>query len=175
MDYNVSDDLVGFVDPEFRPAPPRAAEPLSFSDLERSVIHLSRNDPVSSIPGLRNWRVFVARLSGAGRTNALANDRLEELRRFAILVRVHDDPGDDALDRFLDAGYTVEQAGHIQAVVNDGKPVRRPNRLDLALLIVPLLAVLGVCTAQNDSVKIAIVLAIGGFISTIISFQWLRR
>lgn len=175
MDCIVSDALVGYVDPEFRPAPPRVAEPPCFSELEWSVIHLSRKDPVASIPGLRSWRVFVARLFGAGRAAALANDRLEELRRFAILTRVHDDPGDDALDRFLDADYTVEQAGLIHAMVNDGKPVRRPDRLGLTLLIVSPLAALRTSVAQNDSRKIAIGLAIGGFISTIISFLWLRR
>jgi len=117
MDYAVSEACIERVDGEPRRAQPRAAEPLSFSEIERSVIHLSQRDHIASIADLRDWRVSIARLFVGRRSNSLADRRLEELRRFAILVRVHGDPGDDALDRFLDAGYTVEQARLIHAMV----------------------------------------------------------
>lgn len=117
MDYAASKAVIDYVDREYRLVPPRASEPPFLSELERSVIHLSRSDPVASIPDLRGWRAAVERLFATRRAGSLANERLEELRRFAILVRVHDDPGDDALDRFLDAGYSVEQARLVRAMV----------------------------------------------------------
>jgi|SRR5690242_4982629 len=117
MDYAVSEACIERVDGEPRRAQLRLAEPLSFSEIERLVIHLSQRDHIASIADLRDWRVSVARLVVGRRTNSLADKRLEELRRFAILVRVHGDPGDDALDRFLDAGYSVEQARLVRAMV----------------------------------------------------------
>jgi len=175
MTYAVSEALIERVDGGPRRSPMRATEPSSFSEIERSVIHLSQRDSLASIADLRDWRVGIARLFVGGRTNSLADKRLEELRRFAILVRVHDDPGDDAIDRFLDADYTVEQARLIHAMVNDGKPVRRHNRLEFAFLIVPLLLALWASVSRNDIGKIAISLAVGGFISTVVSFLSLRR
>ncbi|MCM8732572.1 hypothetical protein ACFO8O_16575 [Hephaestia sp. GCM10023244] len=88
---------------------------------------------------------------------------------------IHDDPGDDEIDRFLDAGYNVEQAKLIHSMVNVGKPVRLHTRLELTFLIVPLLVALGVSVCQNNIGKIAISLAIGGLISTVVSFLSLRR
>ena len=170
MDYAASEALVEHVERTPRRAPRRAAEPPSFSEVERSVIHLSQKDPVASIPDLRDWRVAVARLFAVEPAGPLADRRLEELRRFAILVRLHDDPGDDALDRFLDAGYTVEQAGLVHRIVHEGTAVgRRRKETRYVFRAAPMLIALGVSTLFHDAGAIAVSVVVGGFISAIVA------
>jgi hypothetical protein len=81
-----------------------------FSALEWSIIRFARNDSLSTIrePGplrrLLNWLI--------GRTGnpRLASDRLEALRRIAVLSWNFgfSVPGEDVAD-FLSAGFTVDQ------------------------------------------------------------------
>jgi hypothetical protein len=177
MDYAASEALVDYIDPECRPVLPRAPEPPFFSELERSVIHLSRNDPAASIPDLRGWRVGVARLFATNRASSLANERLEELRRFAILVRVRGDPGDDALDRFLDAGYTVEQAERVHWITHQGKPTGSRQGLKFVFWGVPLLLAAGIAVLVQAAVgEILNSLITVAFISvTMASFAYRRR
>ena len=176
MDHAGFEALVDYIDPEPQRAPSRALEPPSISGLEQSVIHLSRNDPVASIPDLRGWRVGVERLFGASPAGPLANERLEELRRFAILVRVHNDPGDDALDRFLDAGYTVEQAGLVHRIVREDRPVGPHQRFGFEFCVVPLLLATGIPVLMQDVAgDISITLITGAFISVTISSLAYRR
>jgi hypothetical protein len=89
--------------------PARRAVTPAFSALEWSIIRLARNDrlwtirPLGQVRRLWNWLV--------GRGNpALANERLEALRRISVLswnfgFTV---PGDDVAD-FLSAGFTADQ------------------------------------------------------------------
>ena len=82
-----------------------------FAQLERNVIALAVHDPVASIepPGrigrmLRHWL-------GLEPPNALADPRLETLRRFTILLRAAPDRVRmPEVRRFLAAGYTKAQA-----------------------------------------------------------------
>ena len=89
--------------------PARSARMPAFSALEWSIIRLARMDrlwtirPLGPVRRLWNWLV--------GRGNpALANERLEALRRISVLswnfgFTV---PGDDVAD-FLSAGFTADQ------------------------------------------------------------------
>lgn len=164
-------------DHEFQAPPQPAPAPPTLSGVERSVILLSRKDPLASIPDLQGWRAGVARLFAANRANPLANPRLEELRRFAILVRIHDDPDDDALDRFLDAGYTLEQAGLVRRIVRESAPADRGTRPGLAFWVVPLLiAVVIYCVMQNAVHEIVISLIVAGLgLITVASLATTRR
>ncbi len=164
MDYATPEARVAeLVEHELQPASRRSPEPPAFSGVERSVIQLSRKDSLASIPELWDWRVGVARLFAANQANPLANARLEELRRFAILVRVHDDPGDDAIDRFLDAGYTVEQAGLVRRILQEGVPARRGAGANGALWAVLLLIAVGIYVVMQHAVgEIAISLIAAG-------------
>jgi hypothetical protein len=164
MDYAAPEARVAQLpDHEFQ-APPRPAPlPPTLSGFERSVIRLSRKDPLASIPDLQGWRVGVARLFTAKRANPLANPRLEELRRFAILARTQDDPDDDALDRFLDAGYTLEQAELVRRILREGASVGRRTRPGLTFWVMPLLIAAGIyCVMQNAVHDFAISLIVAG-------------
>lgn len=91
------------------PRPVRSVERVGFSPLEWSIVRLARMDRLWTIRPqgvLRRWWNWVV-----GRGNpALANERLEALRRIAVLswhfgFTV---PGDDVAD-FLSAGFTADQ------------------------------------------------------------------
>lgn len=90
-------------------APADKPEP-RFSALEWSIIRLMRNDGLSSIrePGLA--RRFVNWLIGPTGNPRLASERLEALRRMAVLSWNFgfSIPGEDIAD-FLSAGFTIEQ------------------------------------------------------------------
>ena len=104
-------------------------------------------------------------------------ERLEELRRFAILVRVRGDPGDDALDRFLDAGYAVEQAERVHWITHQGKPTGSRQGLKFVFWGVPLLLAAGIAVLVQAAVgEILNCLTTVAFISvTMASFVYRRR
>ncbi|HZU50935.1 MAG TPA: hypothetical protein VE968_03575 [Sphingomicrobium sp.] len=81
-----------------------------FSDLEWSVIRLARLDRLWTLRTPTRLSRFFRRLVGRNPNPALANPRLETLRRIAVLswhfgFTV---PGDD-ISEFLRAGFSLEQ------------------------------------------------------------------
>jgi hypothetical protein len=93
---------------EIRALEPTAPEP-DFSPLEWSIIRLSRVDALWTIRPMGPVRRLWNRLMSRGNP-ALANARLEALRRMAVLSRHFgfSVPGDDVAD-FLSAGFTPGQ------------------------------------------------------------------
>ena len=86
------------------------AEPAAdFSALDWSVIRLTANDRLWTIRPAGRVRRFWNWLQGRGNLQ-LANDRLEALRRMAVLSRHYGYtvPGEDVAD-FLAAGFTLDQ------------------------------------------------------------------
>ncbi|WP_156361805.1 hypothetical protein [Sphingomonas sp. Leaf343] len=86
--------------------------------LERQVLHLAAADTRSSLnePGriarMLRW-VFAVKTA-----NRLADPRLEALRRFAVLARVHGDALPDAeVDRLIGAGFVREALAEICELV----------------------------------------------------------
>ncbi|MBB4859318.1 hypothetical protein HNO88_002647 [Novosphingobium chloroacetimidivorans] len=94
--------------------------------IERSVLSLSLGDSEKTIGEPPRWRRFTSGLFGEKLPTRLASEPLEELRRFAILARLHGQVDDDTLDRFLDAGYTVEQADLVTHFIGLHAPAKRP-------------------------------------------------
>jgi hypothetical protein len=92
------------------PAPtPVVVEP-EFSRLEWSVIRLARVDSLSTLREPGRWGRFVNWLMGRNGTPELANERLEALRRMAVLswhfgFTV---PGEDVAS-FFSAGFSPDQ------------------------------------------------------------------
>lgn len=126
------------------PAPvTRLSDSGAFSPLEQSVIQLSRRDPLSSIADLPGWwrRLWV--IVTAGDPKPLANERLEELRRFAILARKLRDPGDEAIDRFLDVGFTLEQAVHVRELVRSREVAAQTQRFNFIIWAILFLIAVG--------------------------------
>ena len=95
--------------PTVVPAQLPSTEP-RFSDLEWSIIRLARLDRLWTLRAPTRVSRFFRRLVGRNPNPALANERLEALRRMAVLswhfgFTV---PGED-LAEFLQAGFSLEQ------------------------------------------------------------------
>ena len=81
-----------------------------FSKLEWSVIRLARVDCLSTLRPLGRLRRFANWLLGRAGGSELANERLEALRRMAVLSWHYGFtvPGDDVAD-FLSKGFSPDQ------------------------------------------------------------------
>ena len=81
-----------------------------FSALEWSIIRFARNDGLSTIRESGPLRRFLNWVIGRTGNPRLASDRLEALRRIAVLSWNFGSsvPGDDVAD-FLSAGFTIDQ------------------------------------------------------------------
>jgi hypothetical protein len=90
-------------------SPGPAAEP-DFSPLEWSIIRLSRGDRLWTIRSPGPLRRVTNWLIGRSTNPALANERLEALRRIAVLSWHYGFAvaGEDVAD-FLSAGFTLDQ------------------------------------------------------------------
>jgi len=123
------------IEPHVRVAP-QAARPIAFlervapapkapefSALEWSIIRLARVDGLSTLREPGRFRRFVRWLTGTERHPELANERLEALRRMAVLSWHFgfSVPGDDVA-AFISAGFTPEQyelmVSSIRAAIN---------------------------------------------------------
>ena len=97
-----------------QPAADRPEE-ARFAPLELKVIALAEADPVASIGPPRRLDRFFERWFGFKLPNPLADERLEALRRFAVLARVTAGrlPAEE-VKRFLAAGFSLLQARALQ-------------------------------------------------------------
>jgi hypothetical protein len=97
-----------------RSASARAQQPEPVKDglsaLEWSVVALARNDRISSLGEPSRIATAMGRLFGTRSNPALADPRLEALRRLAVLAwhRGYVLPRSE-LKRFLAAGFTTDQ------------------------------------------------------------------
>jgi hypothetical protein len=98
----------------------RETRPSALTGLEQSVVALSLFDHRSSIDPPQGIRRLLTRAFGFQPANELADDRLEALRRYCILLRVSPGaPAAAARDRMGAAGYSdaaLEQAGRLVAI-----------------------------------------------------------
>ena len=92
------------------------AEPAAmFAPLEQTVIALAEADPVASLGAPSRFSRFFERWFGFTRHNPLTDERLEALRRFAVLARVAAGvlPAEE-VRRFIAAGFSLNQARALQ-------------------------------------------------------------
>jgi len=89
-----------------------------FSALEWSVIAVSRRDSIASLEEPSRMSRAVGSLFGFGTTSRLADPKLEALRRLAVHAwrRGYALPQAE-LDRFVEAGFTIDQAETLVASV----------------------------------------------------------
>jgi hypothetical protein len=102
----------GFESQRIAAATPEEAR---FAALEWKVIALAEADPVASIGSPTRFRRFFERWFGFKLPRPLANERLEALRRFAVLARVSGGrlPAEE-VKHFLTAGFSLLQARALQ-------------------------------------------------------------
>jgi hypothetical protein len=103
------------------PGPDHVVSDATFGDLEWSVVRLARNDRLWSIRPLGRVRRLVNWLLNIGSLE-LANDRLEALRKAAVLSWHFgfSIPGQDVTD-FLSAGFTAEQYEQMVLSIADAR------------------------------------------------------
>ena len=110
---------------------PGSPEP-KFSDLEWSIIKLAKLDGLWTLRPATRLVSFIRRLTGRNPNPALANERLEAIRRIAVLswhfgFTV---PGEDVAD-FLRAGFSLDQYELLVTSVRGGAsnilPFRSPR------------------------------------------------
>ena len=113
--------------------PETTVDGADFSALEWSIVRLTRNDGLWTIrePGL--LRRTYQWLLGRNSQPRLANDRLEALRRMAVLSRHFgfSVPGEDVSD-FLSAGFTLDQYELLVSSVRAARRSRTNAREALA-------------------------------------------
>ena len=95
-----------------------ATKDAGFSALEWSVIAVSRRDGIASLEEPSRVSRALGSLFGFGTTSRLADPKLEALRRVAVYAwrRGYALPQVE-IDRFVEAGFTIEQAETLVASV----------------------------------------------------------
>lgn len=112
-----------------QPTPPvvgTAPPPARLSALEWSVVALAERDGLSSIREPSRFITALGSLFGLKRPNRLANERLEALRRIAILAWHHRwNVPKSELASFFEAGFTADQYELIQNSIGQARSARR--------------------------------------------------
>ena len=103
-----------------------ASAPARLSALEWSIVAMAERDGLSSIREPSRFIAALGGLFGLRRANRLANERLEALRRLAILAWHHRwNVPKSELASFFGAGFTVDQYELIQASIGQARSARR--------------------------------------------------
>ena len=92
---------------------------IRLSEDEHRVVALSHFDRLTSIDG---WKERLARHFADDSGNSLANAKLEEPRRFSVVLREYGTPDGDDISRFIDTGYS-----EADVVLAQHSPVQTPN------------------------------------------------
>ena len=82
-----------------------------FTPLELAVLRIARTDTLASAQDHGFVRRLFGRLFALPPSNGLADERLEALRRFAVMVRCHRSEAARRLPDFLASGFSRLQAG----------------------------------------------------------------
>ena len=103
------------------------AAPARLSALEWSVVALAEQDRLSSLREPGRIAAALGTIFGVRPPNRLANDRLEALRRLAVLAwRYRWNVPKSELQRFLDAGFSSDHFELVQQSI--GQAVARRAR-----------------------------------------------
>ena len=98
-----------------RPRLRAVAAGASFSDLEWSIVAMAERDGLASLRQPNRFWSLVRRIFGIRPANRLANDRLEMLRRVAVLLwRGKQDVAQSEMPAFLAAGFSPAHFGQLQ-------------------------------------------------------------
>jgi hypothetical protein len=107
---------------------------------ERLVVMLSRNDPLWSLRPRHTHSRLLNLLFGIEAPHALADRRLEALRRYAVTYRLRDASVGDAEAAALAGGFADSQLAQVRHII-DGARGTRPQRSAGSLIRQGLLAI----------------------------------
>jgi hypothetical protein len=100
--------------------------PARLSALEWSIVAMAEQDRVSSLREPGRFLSALSSLFGVRRANRLANDRLEALRRLAVLAWHHRwNVPKSELHQFLEAGFSLDQYELIQTSIGQARTASR--------------------------------------------------
>jgi hypothetical protein len=145
-----------------------AAVAPKFGAQERKVVLLARTDPTSSLR--RNWLTRVKSvLFAIEAPHMLADPKLEALRRYAILYRVHGETLDMAeIERARVAGYADALLERVRTLIDHGHGVRRPERSTLgvfalatAVAAIAAIAILTLTPVLNSPAMASVLTGVG--------------
>jgi hypothetical protein len=118
--------------PQWNPSPAPAATivgtapPARLSALEWSVVAMAERDGLSSIREPGRFLSALGSVFGIRRPNRLANDRLEALRRMAILAWHHHwNVPKSEIAAFFAAGFSVDHYELVQDSIGHARSARR--------------------------------------------------
>jgi hypothetical protein len=120
--------------PQWNPSPPPVATPTivgtappaRLSALEWSVVAMAERDGLSSIREPGRFLSALGSVFGIRRPNRLANDRLEALRRMAILAWHHHwNVPKSEIAAFFAAGFSVDHYELVQDSIGHARSARR--------------------------------------------------
>lgn len=128
---------------------------------EKSVVLLSKGDPMLSVADPRSLLTRLMRCLGVKTANALADKRLEALRRYAVIVRVRGRASDGDLERLCAAGFDSGHAASVEQMVARWRSSSRGPSYVLPCLGLCLAAVLvyHLVARTVDEQTIALILA----------------
>ncbi|WP_232492779.1 hypothetical protein [Novosphingobium kaempferiae] len=144
------------------------ASTLALSPLERSVVFLSRNDPLSSVPGQKGFRAWIGRHFGGEPVNELADPKLEALRRLAVVLRQDAAPSERVLRDFLLAGYTRAHADLVARIARqDHRPRKegQPSRAQWAILLLLAFGAFAVVQSIADQMPVSVIAGALAFVT----------
>lgn len=98
------------------------ASPARLSALEWSIVAMAETDPVSSIREPGRFIAALESIFGLKRAGRLANERLEALRRLAILAWRHRwNLPKSELAAFLSVGFSIDQYELVQTSIGQAR------------------------------------------------------
>jgi len=101
-----------------------------FDRAEWSVIALAGRDDVASLAPDSFWQRMRRRIFGIEAARPLANERLEALRRFAVLARLRRRRIDHAeIGRLVQAGFSKFQADVLLSLIDDTRATKLQGSL----------------------------------------------
>jgi hypothetical protein len=102
------------------------APPVRLSALEWSVVAMAERDGLSSIREPGRFLSALGSVFGIRRPNRLANDRLEALRRMAILAWHHHwNVPKSEIAAFFAAGFSIDHYELVQDSIGHARSARR--------------------------------------------------
>lgn len=119
--------------PVSAPAPPRlyAVETVAqFSDLEWSIVAMAEQDGLATLRRPNRFWSLLNAIFGISLPNRLASDRLEALRRVAVLIWRGSTVSRAELEAFFDAGFSKPHFERLRGRIDAAKarPVRKTAR-----------------------------------------------
>jgi hypothetical protein len=106
-----------------------ATPPARLSALEWSIVAMAEHDGLSSIREPGRYARAIRSFFGFRQPNRLANERLETLRRIAILAWHHGwNVPKSELTAFFEAGFSSDQFELIQNSLGQARAARRRKR-----------------------------------------------